>query len=136
MTEEANIIVSRIESQKRHSCIVLYDENWKKGVVGIVASRLTEIYFRPTIVLTREDSFATGSARSVTGFDVYSAIKSCRDLLVNFGGHTYAAGLTLRWDDVPEFRRRFQQYVDEHLMPEQTEATLNVDATTPNKACL
>ena len=128
MTEEANIIVSRIESQKRHSCIVLYDENWKKGVVGIVASRLTEIYFRPTIVLTREDSFATGSARSVTGFDVYSAIKSCRDLLVNFGGHTYAAGLTLRWDDVPEFRRRFQQYVDEHLMPEQTEATLNVDA--------
>ncbi|MDD5787808.1 MAG: DHHA1 domain-containing protein, partial [Bacteroidales bacterium] len=71
---------------------------------------------------------ATGSARSVTGFDVYSAIKSCRDLLVNFGGHTYAAGLTLRWDDVPEFRRRFQQYVDEHLMPEQTEATLNVDA--------
>ena len=128
MTEEANIIVSRIESQKRHSCIVLYDENWKKGVVGIVASRLTEIYFRPTIVLTREDSFATGSARSVTGFDVYSAIKSCRDLLVNFGGHTYAAGLTLGWDDVPEFRRRFQQYVDEHLMPEQTEATLNVDA--------
>ena len=128
MTEEANIIVSRIESQKRHSCIVLYDENWKKGVVGIVASGLTEIYFRPTIVLTREDSFATGSARSVTGFDVYSAIKSCRDLLVNFGGHTYAAGLTLRWDDVPEFRRRFQQYVDEHLMPEQTEATLNVDA--------
>ena len=128
MTEEANIIVSRIESQKRHSCIVLYDENWKKGVVGIVASRLTEIYFRPTIVLKREDNFATGSARSVTGFDVYSAIKSCRDLLVNFGGHTYAAGLTLRWDDVPEFRRRFQQYVDEHLMPEQTEATLNVDA--------
>ena len=128
MTEEANIIVSRIESQKRHSCIVLYDENWKKGVVGIVASRLTEIYFRPAIVLPREDSFATGSARSVTGFDVYSAIKSCRDLLVNFGGHTYAAGLTLRWDDVPEFRRRFQQYVDEHLMPEQTEATLNVDA--------
>ena len=128
MTEEANIIVSRIESQKRHSCIVLYDENWKKGVVGIVASILTEIYFRPTIVFTREDNFATGSARSVTGFDVYSAIKSCRDLLVNFGGHTYAAGLTLRWDDVPEFRRRFQQYVDEHLMPEQTEATLNVDA--------
>ena len=128
MTEEANVIVSRIESQKRHSCIVLYDENWKKGVVGIVASRLTEIYFRPTIVLTREDNFATGSARSVTGFDVYSAIKSCRDMLVNFGGHTYAAGLTLKWDDVPEFRRRFQQYVDEHLMPEQTEATLNVDA--------
>ena len=128
MTDEANQIISRIESQKRHSSIVLYDENWKKGVIGIVASRLTEIYFRPTIVLTRDNDLATGSARSVTGFDVYSAIKSCRDMLVNFGGHTYAAGLTLKWDDVPEFRRRFQKYVDEHIQPEQTEATLNIDA--------
>ncbi|MDO4159851.1 MAG: single-stranded-DNA-specific exonuclease RecJ [Prevotellaceae bacterium] len=128
MTEEANQIVARIESQKRHSSIVLYDENWKKGVIGIVASRLTEIYFRPTIVLTKDGDFATGSARSVTGFDVYSAIKSCRDLLINFGGHTYASGLTLKWSDVPEFRRRFQQYVDEHIQPEQTEAILNIDA--------
>ena len=128
MTEEANQIVARIESQKRHSSIVLYDENWKKGVIGIVASRLTEIYFRPTVVLTREEDFATGSARSVTGFDIYSAIKSCRDLLVNFGGHTYAAGLTLRWDDIPEFRRRFQKYVEEHIQPEQTEANLSIDA--------
>lgn len=100
----------------------------EKGVIGIVASRLTEIYIRPTIVLTRDKDFATGSARSVTGFDVYSAIKSCRDLLINFGGHTYAAGLTLRWKDVPEFRRRFQKYVDEHIQPEQTEAILNIDA--------
>ena len=128
MTEEANQIISRIESQKRHSSIVLYDENWKKGVIGIVASRLTEIYFRPTIVLTRENDLATGSARSVTGFDVYSAIKSCRDMLINFGGHTYAAGLTLKWADVPEFRRRFQNYVDEHIQPEQTEAMLDIDA--------
>ena len=128
MTEEANQIVARIESQKRHSSIVLYDENWKKGVIGIVASRLTEIYIRPTVVLTREDEFATGSARSVTGFDVYSAIKSCRDLLVNFGGHTYAAGLTLLWKDVPEFRRRFQKYVEEHIQPEQIEAILDIDA--------
>ena len=128
MTDEANQIISRIESQKRHSSIVLYDENWKKGVIGIVASRLTEIYFRPTIVLTRDNDLATGSARSVTGFDVYSAIKSCRDMLVNFGGHTYAAGLTLKWEDVPEFRRRFQEYVDNHIQPEQTEATLNIDA--------
>lgn len=128
MTEEANQIISRIESQKRHSSIVLYDENWKKGIIGIVASRLTEIYFRPTIVLTRDNDLATGSARSVTGFDVYSAIKSCRDILINFGGHTYAAGLTLKWEDVPEFRRRFQKYVDEHIQPEQTEATLNIDA--------
>lgn len=128
MTEEANQIVARIESQKRHSSIVLYDENWKKGVIGIVASRLTEIYIRPTVVLTRDNNLATGSARSVTGFDIYAAIKSCRDLLLNFGGHTYAAGLTLKWSDVPEFRRRFQRYVESHILPEQTEPILNIDA--------
>ena len=128
MTEEANQIVERLENQKHQSSIVLYDENWKKGVVGIVASRLTEIYFRPTVVLTRDDNLATGSARSVAGFDVYAAIKSCRDLLMNFGGHKYAAGLTLRWDDVVEFRNRFQKYVEEHIRPEQTEAMLDIDA--------
>lgn len=128
MTEEANQIVAKLESQQHHSSIVLYDENWKKGVIGIVASRLTEIYFRPTVVLTRNGEFATGSARSVTGFDVYSAIKSCRDLLVNFGGHTYAAGLTLRWDDIKKFRERFQKYVDLHIEPEQTEPVLDIDA--------
>lgn len=128
MTEEANVIVSKLESQQHQSSIVLYDENWKKGVIGIVASRLTEIYFRPTVVLTRDGEFATGSARSVMGFDVYSAIKSCRDMLVNFGGHTYAAGLTLKWNDIPKFRHRFQQYVEEHIMPEQTEANVSIDA--------
>ena len=128
MTEEANQIVAKLESQKHQPSIVLYDENWKKGVIGIVASRLTEIYFRPTVVLTRDDNLATGSARSVAGFDVYSAIKHCRDLLLNFGGHTYAAGLTLRWDDIKEFRQRFQKYVEEHIQPEQTEAILNIDA--------
>ncbi len=71
---------------------------------------------------------ATGSARSVTGFDVYSAIKSCRDILMNFGGHTYAAGLTLKWDKVKEFRERFRKYVEEHIAPEQTEALLHIDA--------
>ncbi len=128
MTEEANQIVAKLESQKHHSSIVLYDPNWKKGVIGIVASRLTEIYFRPTVVLTRDEDLATGSARSVAGFDVYSAIKHCRDLLLNFGGHSYAAGLTLRWDDIKEFRSRFQKYVEEHIQPEQTEAILNIDA--------
>ncbi len=128
MTEEANMIVGRLESQQRHSSIVLYDENWKKGVIGIVASRLTEIYVRPTIVLTREGDLATGSARSVAGFDIYSAIKSCRDLLLNFGGHTYATGLTLKWNDVKEFRDRFQKYVEEHIKPEHTEASLDIDA--------
>lgn len=128
MTEEANLIVSRLETQKHNSSIVLYDEGWKKGVIGIVASRLTEIYFRPTVVLTRDGDLATGSARSVTGFDVYSAIKSCRDLLINFGGHTYACGLTMKWENVKEFRNRFHQYVAEHIAPEQTEAMLNIDA--------
>jgi single-stranded-DNA-specific exonuclease len=128
MTEEANVIVEKIESQEHHSSIVLYDENWKKGVIGIVASRLTEIYIRPTVVFTRDGDLATGSARSVAGFDVYAAIKSCRDLLLNFGGHTYAAGLTLRWKDIKAFKERFQQYVDAHIQPEQIEPTLDIDA--------
>ena len=128
MTEEANQIVSKLDSMNHRSSIVLYDEHWKKGVIGIVASRLTELYFRPTVVLTRDGDLATGSARSVTGFDIYSAIKSCRDMLINFGGHTYAAGLTLKWDDVPLFRKRFQHYVEEHIQPEQVEAILDIDA--------
>ena len=127
MTEEANQIVERLESQKHQNSIVLYDEHWKKGVIGIVASRLTEIYYRPTIVITREDDLATGSARSAVGFDLYSAIENCSDLLLNFGGHTYAAGLTLKWENVKEFRDRFQKYVDEHIEPHQKEATLDID---------
>ena len=128
MTEEANQIVARLESQKHQSAIVIYDENWKKGVIGIVASRLTEMYFRPTVVICRDGELATGSARSVTGVDVYSAIKSCSDLLINFGGHTYACGLTLRWTDVPEFCRRFHKYVEENILPTQIEPTLDIDA--------
>ena len=128
MTEEANQIVARLESQKHQSSIVLYDEHWKKGVIGIVASRLTEIYFRPTVVITRDEDLATASARSVAGFDVYAAIKSCRDLLLNFGGHTYAAGLTMKWANVKEFCERFQAYVEEHIEPEQREAILDIDA--------
>ena len=127
MTVEANEIVERLESQQHQQSIVLYDEGWKKGVVGIVASRLTELYFRPTVVLTIIDGMASGSARSVAGFDVYDAVKSCRDLLENFGGHTYAVGLTMRQENIPEFRRRFQEYVDHHILPEQTQQTLDID---------
>ena len=127
MTEEANEIVARLESQRHMRSIVLYDEGWKKGVVGIVASRLTELYFRPTVVLTIIDGMASGSARSVAGFDIYDAVKSCRDLLENFGGHTYAVGLTLRKENIPEFRRRFQDYVSHHILPEQTQQTLDID---------
>ena len=127
MTEEANQIIEKLENQKHHNSIVLYDENWKKGVVGIVASRMTEMYYRPTVVLTRSGDLATGSARSVAGYDIYDAVKSCRDLLENFGGHTYAVGLSLKIENIPEFRRRFQQYVNEHILPEQTEATIEIE---------
>lgn len=128
MTEEANQIVERLESQEHQPAIVLYDEGWKKGVVGIVASRLTEIYYRPTVVLSCQDGIASGSARSVAGYDIYDAIKSCRDLLDNFGGHTYAVGLSMKVENLKEFRRRFQQYVSEHIQPEQTEALVEIDA--------
>ena len=128
MSEEANQIVERLESQEHQPAIVLYNEGWKKGVVGIVASRMTEMYFRPTVVLSCTNGMASGSARSVAGYDIYDAVKSCRDLLENFGGHTYAVGLTLKTENIPEFRRRFQQYVSEHILPEQTEALLEVEA--------
>ena len=127
MSEEANLIVERLESQEHQPAIVLYNDGWKKGVVGIVASRLTEMYYRPTVVLSCQDGIATGSARSVAGYDIYSAIKSCRDLLENFGGHTYAVGLTLKTENIPEFRRRFQEYVSNHIMPEQTEAAMEIE---------
>jgi len=128
MSEEANQIVERLESQEHQPAIVLYNEGWKKGVVGIVASRLTEIYYRPTVVLSCQDGMATGSARSVVGYDLYNAIKSCRDLLENFGGHTYAVGLSLKTENIPEFRRRLQEYVSTHIMPEHTEAMLEIEA--------
>ncbi len=128
MTEEANQIVERLESQEHQSAIVVYDEHWKKGVVGIVASRLTELYYRPTVVLSLNGTLATGSARSVAGIDVYSAVKSCRDLLANFGGHTYAVGLSMPVENVPEFRRRFQEYIAGHILPRQTEAVTEIEA--------
>ena len=128
MSEEANQIVERLESQEHQPAIVLYNDGWKKGVVGIVASRVAEIYYRPTVVLSCNDGMATGSARSVAGYDIYDAVKSCRDLLENFGGHTYAVGLSLKVENIPEFRRRFQQYVSEHILPEQTEALLEIEA--------
>lgn len=129
MTEQANQIVETLVHRNEHKGIVVYNEEWHKGVIGIVASRLTEIFFRPAVVLTRDGDFATGSARSVAGFDIYAAIESCRDILENFGGHTYAAGLTIKADRVDVFKRRFEEYVDTHILPGQTDALLNVDST-------
>ena len=108
---------------------VVYAPHWHKGVVGIVASRLTETYYRPTIVLTAgEDGIISGSARSVGGFDIYAAIDSCHDLLTNFGGHKYAAGLSMHIDDLPEFKQRFEAYVAAHIQPNQLQPTLDIEA--------
>ena len=128
MTEEANRIVDSLENLPERKSIVIYSEEWHKGVIGIVASRLTEIYHRPAVVLTRAEDLATGSARSVSDFDIYSAIENCRDLLENFGGHTYAAGLTMKAENVEEFTRRFEEYVINHILPEQTSATIDINA--------
>ena len=128
MTEQANQIVASLVHKSDHKAIVIYNEEWHKGIIGIVASRLTEIFFRPAVVLTRDGDVAVGSARSVAGFDIYKAIESCRDILENFGGHTYASGLTLKTESVAEFKRRFEEYVDSNILPEQTAPTLDVDA--------
>lgn len=128
MTDEAFKQVEQLPELDERRSVVIYNEAWHKGVIGIVASRLTEQYYRPAVVLTRSDGVATGSARSVSGFDVYKAVQSCSDLLENFGGHTYAAGLSMKVENVPEFAERFEAYVQEHIMDTQTEATLAIDA--------
>lgn len=130
VTEEANLLIEKNVNivQDRRS-IVIYNKNWHKGIIGIVASRLTELYFKPAVVLSYSNGMATGSARSVQGFDIYSAVNSCRDLLENFGGHTYAVGLTLKEENIPEFRRRFEEYVAEHIQPNQLSPQLDIDAT-------
>ena len=126
-TEQAVEQVSRLPHLDERRSIVIYNEDWHKGVIGIVASRLTEQYYRPAVVLTRSEGMATGSARSVSGFDVYKAVQSCSDLLENFGGHTYAAGLTLPVEHIPAFAERFEQYVTDHILDEQTQASLDID---------
>lgn len=127
-TEEASRIVAKMQGMKDEGAIVIYNPDWHKGVIGIVASRLTEEFFRPAVVLTLDGDIVTGSARSVSGFDVYKSIQHCEDLLENFGGHTYAAGLSMKVEHVEEFTRRFKAYVGEHIDSEQIMATLDVHA--------
>ena len=127
MTEEAIEMAKSTPGIEDHRSVVIFNEAWHKGVIGIVASRLTELYYRPAVVLTNSEGIATGSARSVSGFDVYSAVQSCADLLENFGGHTYAAGLSLKVEHVEEFKQRFEAYVAEHILDEQTQPTLDID---------
>lgn len=127
ITEEA-IAEIRQHSNKYKYSTVLYNPKWHKGVVGIVASRLIETYYRPTVVLTESNGFATGSARSVNGFDLYEAINGCADLLESFGGHMYAAGLTLKPDNVQKFKDRFEKVVSERITTEQLTPQVEIDA--------
>lgn len=128
MTEEANRIVEGLESFEERRAIVIFNPDWHRGVIGIVASRLTEVYHRPAVVITCTGDMATGSARSVTGFDVYKAMESCRDLLDNFGGHTYAAGFSLKVENIEAFAERFESFVTDNILPEQTAPVIEIDA--------
>ena len=128
-TKEALTMLEADATYAQRRSTVVYAPHWHKGVVGIVASRLTETYYRPTIVLTAgEDGIISGSARSVGGFDIYAAIDSCLDLLTNFGGHKYAAGLSMHIDNLPAFCERFEQYVATHIREDQLQPTLLVEA--------
>ena len=128
-TEEANVIIENHKKQiQGKKPIVIYDENWHKGIIGIVASRLAELHFRPSVVLTYDaDGIAIGSSRSVNGFDIYKAINENRDLLETFGGHTNAVGLSMKVENIGEFRRRLTEYVESHIELEQVTPQINLD---------
>lgn len=128
VTQEAYEIIENDPTHKNKKCTVIFNPKWMKGIVGIVASRLIETYYRPTVILTMSNGLVTGSARSVMGFDLYQAVESCADLLENFGGHTYAAGLTMKPENVEEFTRRFSQYVDENIDPEMLIPQIDIDS--------
>lgn len=128
ITQDALDMIESNPELKNRNSTVIYNRDWHKGVVGIVASRLTEFYYRPTIVLTESNGLATGSARSVKDFDLYEAIGSCSDLLESYGGHMYAAGLTLKIENVNEFSRRFEELVTISLDGQPQVQTIDVDA--------
>ena len=126
-----NAALEMIQSDERmlsNKSTIVYDPTWHKGVIGIVASRLIETHYKPTIVLTRSEDLITGSARSVKGFDIYDAVDSCNDLLEHFGGHTYAAGLSLKPENLEEFTKRFEEYTVEHLNKEMEQPEIEIDS--------
>jgi len=127
ITQEALEMVQDGRSLAKKATIV-YNPSWNKGVVGIVASRLVEAFYRPTIVLTMSNGFITGSARSVQGFDLYEAIESCADLLENFGGHVYAAGLTMKEEHLEEFCSRIDKFVGMKITDEMLTPLVTIDA--------
>lgn len=128
ITEEAKQLIENNVHLRERSTTVLYQEHWHKGVVGIVASRLLDYYYRPTIILTHANGKATGSARSVHGFNIYEALHACKDLLENYGGHFYAAGMTLSPDKVEAFSERFEMVVKETISPHALIPELEIDA--------
>lgn len=128
ITQEAINFVHAIPNYKEKKSTVVYGENWHKGVIGIVASRLIEQYYRPTIVFSKIDGVLTGSARSVKGFDIYNAISECSDLVEQFGGHKYAAGLTLNEDKIEAFTEKFENVVSENIEEELLTPSIEIDA--------
>lgn len=128
ITQEALEMVQSGAALSSSAATIVYNPNWNKGVVGIVASRLVEAFYKPTIVLTKSNDFITGSARSVAGFDLYEAIDSCADLMENFGGHVYAAGLTLREENLPEFVRRIEEFISTRITQEMLTPFTEIDA--------
>jgi single-stranded-DNA-specific exonuclease len=127
ITKEALELIAKSKDILSKKATVVFNPNWHKGVVGIVASRLTETYYKPTIVLTESNGFITGSARSVLGFDLYKAIESCNSLLENFGGHMYAAGLTMKKENFKAFKQKFEAIVEEQIMAEQMVPSVEID---------
>ena len=127
ITEEALEYINQSHYDQTQKATVLYNPNWHKGVIGIVASRLTEYYYRPTVILTESNGLATGSARSVEGFDLYYAISQCSEYLENYGGHKYAAGLTLKLENIEPFKAKFQKIVSETITEEMLTPQINID---------
>ena len=127
ITDEALRMVQQMPDFASRKSTIVYNPSWHKGVVGIVASRLVEAYYRPTIVMTKSNGFITGSARSIAGFDLYDAIESCADLLENFGGHMYAAGLTVKEENFAEFCRRFEDAVAVRIKNVVLTPTVDID---------
>ncbi|MGD0754274.1 MAG: single-stranded-DNA-specific exonuclease RecJ [Bacteroidales bacterium] len=128
ITTEAMRMIAEDQRTVNSRTTVLYNPNWKKGVIGIVASRLIETYYRPTVILTESNGFATGSARSVQGYDLYQAIEACSDLLESFGGHMFAAGLTLKKENIRPFMDKFEHYVNSTITEEQLVPRIFIDA--------
>ena len=128
ITQEALDMVANGTALETENVTIVYNPTWNKGVVGIVASRLVEAYYKPTVVLTKSNGFITGSARSVAGFDLYASIESCADLLENFGGHVYAAGLTMKEENLEEFCRRMNRFVSGNITKQELTPVVDIDA--------